>query len=70
MVAQKSDATNSGMSLMELADYMKSLGVEKAMNLDGGSSSSLYWDGKAFYGKRDGQGAWVVRSVKSVLLMQ
>jgi exopolysaccharide biosynthesis protein len=71
MVAQKSDApANSGMSLVELAEYMKGLGVEKAMNLDGGSSSSLYWDGKAIYGKVDGQGERVVRSVKSVLLIK
>jgi Phosphodiester glycosidase len=70
MVAQKSDASANGMSLVELADYMKGLGVEKAMNLDGGSSSSLYWDGKAFYGKGDGQGRWVLRSVKSVLLLK
>jgi Phosphodiester glycosidase len=70
MVAQKSEAsTSSGMSLVELADYMKGLGVEKAMNLDGGSSSSLYWDDQAFYGKVDGQGKRVVRSVKSVLML-
>jgi hypothetical protein len=68
MVAQT--ATNTGMSLEELAEYMKGLGVEKAMNLDGGSSSSLYWDGKAFYGKVDGQGERVKRSVKSVLLIK
>jgi exopolysaccharide biosynthesis protein len=55
---------------VELADYMKGLGVEKAMNLDGGSSSSLYWDGKAFYGKGDGQEGRVRRSVKSVLLLK
>jgi hypothetical protein len=70
MVAQKSDAPASGMSLVELADYLKDLGVEKAMNLDGGSSSSLYWGGKAFYGKGDGQGGRVRRSVKSVLMLQ
>jgi Phosphodiester glycosidase len=69
MVAQKA-ATNSGMSLVELADYMKGLGVEKAMNLDGGSSSLLYWDGKAVYGKVDGQGGRVMRSVKSVLVLR
>jgi exopolysaccharide biosynthesis protein len=49
---------------------MKTLGVNKAMNLDGGSSSSFYYDGKAFYGKVDGQGERVERSVKSVLLLK
>ena len=70
MVAQKLDASEpSGMTLVELAEFMKTLGVEKAMNLDGGSSSSLYYDGKTFYGKVTEQGR-VERSVKSVLLLK
>ena len=69
MVAQKSNA-GGGMSLPELANFMKTLGVEKAMNLDGGSSSSLYYKGKSFYGKVDEDGHPVKRSVKSVLLVQ
>ena len=69
MVAQKLNA-GGGMSLPELANFMKSLGVEKAMNLDGGSSSSLYYKGKSFYGKVDEQGYPIKRSVKSVLLVQ
>lgn len=49
MVAQKSEpATSSGMSLPALANFMKTMGVEPAMNLDGGSSSSLYYQGKTF----------------------
>jgi Phosphodiester glycosidase len=67
MVAQKSDGSG-GMSLGELAEFMKGLGVEKAMNLDGGISSALYYEGKVFYGKGDGQGA--ARPVKSVLLIR
>ncbi len=71
MVAQKPDLLEaSGMTLAELADFMKTLGVEKAVNLDGGSSSSLYYDGKAFYGKLNEQGERVERSVKSVLLLK
>ncbi|MDM9379861.1 phosphodiester glycosidase family protein [Chlorogloeopsis sp. ULAP01] len=71
MVAQKSDSpTNSGMSLPAVANLMKSLGAEKAMNLDGGSSSSLYYQGKFFYGKVDRQGNPIKRPVKSVLLVQ
>jgi exopolysaccharide biosynthesis protein len=70
MVAQKPEnPTNSGMSLPELANFMKSLGVEKAMNLDGGSSSSFYYKGQTFYGKVDSNGNWVRRSVKSILLV-
>jgi hypothetical protein len=71
MVAQKPDTpTTSGMSLQALAAFLKTLGVEKAMNLDGGSSSSLYYKGKTFYGKVDEKGNLVRRSVKSVLLIQ
>ncbi|MBE9229866.1 phosphodiester glycosidase family protein [Phormidium sp. LEGE 05292] len=70
MVSQKPEnPTTSGMSLPELAKFMKSLGVEKAMNLDGGSSSSFYYKGQAFYGKVDSKGNWVKRPVKSVLLV-
>jgi exopolysaccharide biosynthesis protein len=70
MVAQKPNTPKSGISLSALADFMKSLGAEKAMNLDGGSSSSLYYNGKSFYGKVDADGNFIKRSVKSVLLVQ
>lgn len=71
MVAQKQEAPiTSGMSLPALAEFMKTLGVEQAMNLDGGSSSSLYYQGRIFYGRVNKQGNWVKRPVKSVLLVQ
>jgi exopolysaccharide biosynthesis protein len=71
IVAQKSSApANSGVSLPALADFMKTLGADKAMNLDGGSSSSLYYKGKTFYGKVDLEGNPIKRPVKSVLLVQ
>lgn len=71
MVAQNPSApANSGVSLPALADFMKTLGADKAMNLDGGSSSSLYYNGKTFYGKVDLEGNSIKRPVKSVLLVQ
>ncbi len=70
MVAQKPDATTSGMTIAALADFMKSLGIEQAMNLDGGSSSSFYYQGKTTYGKINASGDRVKRPVKSVLLVQ
>jgi Phosphodiester glycosidase len=74
MVAQKANMTNSssisGMSLFELANFLKNLGVEKALNLDGGSSSSLYYEGQSFYGKFDADGKPIQRSVKSFLILQ
>lgn len=70
MVAQKPEApTSSGMSLPALAAFMKTLGVEKAINLDGGSSSCFYYKGESFYGKVNEKGNWVRRQVKSVLLI-
>ncbi|YAF95417.1 MAG: phosphodiester glycosidase family protein [Nodularia sp. CChRGM 3473] len=70
MVAQKPSASASGMSLPALADFMKTLGAQKAMNLDGGSSSSMYYNGQTFYGKVNSEGNFVKRPVKSVLLVQ
>ncbi|MCC5650372.1 phosphodiester glycosidase family protein [Nostoc sp. XA013] len=70
MVAQKPSASGNGISLPALADFMKTLGADKAMNLDGGSSSSLYYNGKTFYGKVDLEGNPIKRPVKSVLLVQ
>jgi len=73
MVSQKSNmvtsTSTSGMSLFELADFLKNLGVEKALNLDGGSSSSLYYQGQSFYGKIDTDGKAVRRPVKSFLIL-
>ena len=70
MVAQQPLSQTTGMSLTALADFMKTLGVEKAMNLDGGSSSSFYYKGKTFYGKVDNQGNPLRRPVLSVLLVK
>ena len=71
MVAQKPKSpTTSGMSLQTLATFLKALGVEKAMNLDGGSSSAFYYQGQMFYAKKVNQkGNLVKRPVLSVLLI-
>jgi Phosphodiester glycosidase len=68
MVAQ-TKAQNSGMTLDELANFMKRLGVTSALNLDGGTSSSLYAQGKTINGKRDESGQPIKRAVKSALLL-
>lgn len=36
---------SDGLSLRELAEFMQSLGVQTAYNLDGGGSSTMYWKG-------------------------
>lgn len=71
MATQRPDAPkNSGLTLTELANFMKQRGVEQAMNLDGGSSSSLFFQGETFYGKVNDQGEAIARPVKSVLLVK
>jgi len=70
MVAQDpSQPLDSGISLPELAKEMSSLGAVKAMNLDGGSSASLYYDGRAIFGRVDREGEKIIRPIKSVLLV-
>lgn len=72
MAAQKPDSPgNSGMSLQALTTFMQErLGVEQALNLDGGSSSALFYQGKTVYGKVDQEGKPLQRAVKSVILVQ
>ncbi|MGP1373640.1 MAG: phosphodiester glycosidase family protein [Almyronema sp.] len=71
MAAQQPDtAADSGVSLAEMADFMRSQGAIKALNLDGGSSSSLYYQGSLYLGRVDSQGNWIERPVYSVLLVQ
>lgn len=67
MAAQRPDAP--GMTLMELADFANSLGAAKLLNLDGGSSASLYYEGQIYLGQLDSQGYPVERPVKSVLIV-
>ncbi|MEO0012806.1 MAG: hypothetical protein RLZZ535_1195, partial [Cyanobacteriota bacterium] len=68
MVAQRQDRPlNSGISIHELGSVMFSLGAVKAMNLDGGSSASLYYNGRAIYGRVDQAGKEIIRPIKSVL---
>ena len=45
VVADGRTNESSGLSLYELAEYMQSLGVTTAYNLDGGGSSTLYFNG-------------------------
>ena len=71
MAAQKAEAPDhSGLSLVQLADFMKRLGVEQAMNLDGGTSSALFYKGRVVYGKVDEAGKAIQRPVKSVLMVR
>lgn len=71
MVAQKPGVTDgSGMSFADLAAFLKKQGAEQAMNLDGGTSSALYYQNKTIYGKLDQAEKPIGRPVKSVLLVR
>jgi hypothetical protein len=61
-----------GLTLPQLAQWLATQHVVKAMALDGGSSTSLYLNGKAYWGKgKRNQGQWqpVQRPVKAILIM-
>lgn len=64
---QPAQPLNSGISLSELARVLSDLGAVKAMNLDGGSSASLYYNDRAIYGRVDREGNKIQRPIKSVL---
>lgn len=70
MAAQIPHIAASGVSLPELAEFMKTLGAVKALNLDGGSSSALFYDRNTIHGKLDAQGNLIDRPVKSVLVLK
>jgi len=57
----------SGFNLTQVASLLGSMGCNRGMALDGGSSSSLWAGGKIRYGKYDAKGNPVRRAVKSVL---
>lgn len=46
VVADGRTSDNEGLSLYELAEFMESLGVKTAYNLDGGGSSTMYFNGQ------------------------
>ncbi len=68
MAAQRSDAP--GFTLMELSDFARTLGVDSLLNLDGGSSSTLYYDGQVYSARLDVDGNPVERPVKSVVVIK
>lgn len=71
MAAQRPEVEPpTGMTLAEVAEVLRSLGVVAAMNLDGGSSSGLIYQESQFLGKLSEAGEWIDRPVKSVLVVQ
>ncbi|WP_299410965.1 phosphodiester glycosidase family protein [Acaryochloris sp. IP29b_bin.148] len=69
MVEQQS-LDKPGLSLPELADFLKQQGATQALNLDGGGSSALVYQGKTYPGRPGSAGESAVRPVKSVCVLQ
>lgn len=46
VVADGRTSESEGLSLLELAEFMKGLGCTQAYNLDGGGSSTMYYNGE------------------------
>ncbi len=72
-------AESQGMTLAEVTEFARSLGVTQLLNLDGGSSSSLYigaqdagsQDGpQTYFGRLDPEGNPIERPVKSVIIIK
>ncbi len=68
MVAQRLDAP--GLTLAELTEFASTLGASQLLNLDGGSSSSLYYNGQTHLARLDAEGNPIQRSVKSVIVIE
>jgi hypothetical protein len=49
IIEATSTSNTKGMNLLDLAQFMKSLSCKDALNLDGGGSSTLVYDGKRFF---------------------
>lgn len=59
----------SGLTLTELFSFFVRHDAVSALNLDGGSSTALYYQGETFYGGSNQPAAQMGRPVKSVLLL-
>lgn len=55
VVVDGRQALSKGLTMLELADLMDSIGAKHAMNLDGGGSSTLFLDGQVVNKPSDGQ---------------
>lgn len=70
MVAQVPGVSPSGLTMGEVAALMGDRGVTQALNLDGGSSSTLMYGGIPHYGRLNTAGERVQRPVKSILWVE
>jgi hypothetical protein len=70
MAAQVPGVSPSGLTMGEMAVFMGDRGVVQALNLDGGSSSTLLYQGTPYFGRLNSDGERVQRPVKSILWVE
>ncbi len=67
VVADGRTEESTGLSLYELAEFMQSLGVTTAYNLDGGGSSTMYFNGQVVNNPTSGGEAISERKVSDIV---
>ena len=67
VVADGRTDASVGLSLLQLAEFMQSLGATEAYNLDGGGSSTMYYDGKVINNPTTGGSQVSERKVSDIL---
>ena len=65
IVSDGRTSESSGLTLYEMAELMKSYGVTTAYNLDGGGSSTMYFNGQVINkpttnGNKSQKGRWAI----------
>lgn len=70
VVADGRTSESQGLSLLQLATFMQGLGVQQAYNLDGGGSSTMYYEGKVINNPTTGGSQIVERKVSDILYVK
>lgn len=70
VVSDGRTAESAGLSLYELASFLESLNVQKAYNLDGGGSSTMYFNGKIVNNPTTSGKSIKERSVSDVIIIK
>lgn len=70
VVADGRTSESAGLSLLELAEFMQSLGVTQAYNLDGGGSSTMYSDGSVINNPTTNGNTVSEREVSDIIYIQ
>lgn len=70
VVADGRTSESTGLSLLQIAEFMQTLGVKQAYNLDGGGSSTMYYNGEVTNKPTTNGNQISERSVTDVLYLQ